>query len=252
MNSNIRLALMLGYQDLRQAYRRSAIGPFWLTLGMAVQIASMGFVFGLIFKNEITEYLPFLAVSIIVWNFMTTTINEGCFAFIASEGIIKQIALPFSTFVVRVVWRNLLIAGHNAVIIPLVLLIFLLTPSWSLIALVPGAALLVANLGWIVWITAFISSRYRDTPQIISSVLTVAFFVTPIMWNPELMEDNALTHLFLGLNPFYHLLQIVRLPILGSWPTLENWGLAILSALAGSILVFLIDKKYKNRIAFWV
>jgi ABC-type polysaccharide/polyol phosphate export permease len=72
------------------------------------------------------------------------------------------------------------------------------------------------------------------------------------MWYPKLIENNALAHLLLGLNPLYHWLQIVRLPILGQWPTLENWGIALLSAVIGWTATLLAYKKYRNMIAYWV
>jgi len=252
MENLFRIAGMLAWQDMRQAYRRSAVGPFWVTIDMAVQIVTMGLVFGLIFKTEMNDYLPFLATSIIVWGFISTTINEGCMTFIAAEAIIKQLNISHFQHVARTVWRNLLTAGHNLVILPLVLIFFMKMPTWSLVALLPATALLILNLTWVVWLLGMMSARYRDMPPIIASVMTIAFYLTPVMWYPKLIEDNSLAHLMLGLNPFYHWLQIVRLPILGQWPTLENWGLAALSAGIGWAITLLAYKKYRNMIAYWV
>jgi lipopolysaccharide transport system permease protein len=246
------MGLTLGWQDVKQTYRRSAIGSFWLTLGMGVQIATMGLVFGLIFKAEIKEYLPFLATSLIFWGIITSTINEGCMTFISSESMIKQLNLNHIQYVARTIWRNLIIGGHNLILIPIVLICFWRPPGWPLLALGPSFALLVLNLGWIVWLLGLVSARFRDMPQIIASVMTIAFYVTPVMWYPKLIEDNVLAHLLLGLNPLYHWLQIVRLPILGQWPTLENWGLALLSAVIGWTATLIAYKRYRNLIAYWV
>lgn len=248
----IRVPLMLAWQDIRQAYRRSAVGPFWLTIGMAVQIVTMGLVFGLIFKTELTEYLPFLATSILFWGLISTSINDGCMTFISSEAMIKQLNLPHYQYVVRTVWRNLVSAGHNLVILPLVLVFFWRFPGWTLIGLIPGLVILVLNISWVVWILGMMSARFRDMPPIVASVLTIAFYVTPVMWYPKLIENNSLAHLLLGLNPMYHWLQIVRLPIMGQWPTWENWGLALLSAGIGWVVTLLAYKKYRNMIAYWV
>jgi lipopolysaccharide transport system permease protein len=252
MRKIFRLAGMLAWQDMRQAYRRSAVGPFWLTIGMAVQILTMGLVFGLIFKSDMTEYLPFLSASTIIWGFISSSLNDGCATFVSAEAIIKQLNFPHFQHVVRTVWRNLLTAAHNLVILPLVFLFFLKMPSLALIAVVPGAALLILNVTWVVWLLGMVSARYRDMAPIVASLVTIAFYLTPVIWYPKLIEDNDLGHLLMGLNPFYHWIQIVRLPILGQWPTLENWGLASLCAGLGWILTLLIYKKYKNSIAYWV
>ncbi len=252
MNKFFHTAGMLAWQDIRQAYRRSAVGPFWLTIGMALQIVTMGLVFGLIFKTEVREYLPFLAISIILWTLISTTINEGCLAFINAEAIVKQLRIPHFQHVFRVVWRNFVIAGHNVIILPLVFLLFLVAPSWSLTAVLPGLVVLILNLTWVVWLLGMMSARYRDMPPIINSLITIAFYVTPIMWYPKLIANDALAHLLLGLNPLYHWVQIVRMPILGQWPTIENWGLALMSAGIGWAITLLANKKYKNMIAYWV
>jgi lipopolysaccharide transport system permease protein len=252
MRDTIRLSGMLGWQDVRQAYRRSAIGPFWITAGMAVQIATMGVVFGLIFKTDLTQYLPFLAVSIILWGFISSVLNDGCTSFITAEAIIKQLNISMLTHVLRVIWKNMLTLGHNLVILPVVFLAMWQGVGWEIALFIPGCVILLANLTWMVLLLGMVSARFRDMPPIVNSLLTIAFYVTPVMWFPSLIGDNALAHLMLGLNPFYHLLQLVRLPLLGGFPTLENWGLSILLAVIGWIFAFLMFKKFRAQIAYWV
>lgn len=246
------MAFVLGWQDIRQAYRRSSLGPYWITIGMAVQITAMGLVFGLIFKSELVDYLPFLATSIIFWGLISASINEGCMTFINSEAMIKQLDIPHFVYVIRTVWRNTLSALHNLVILPILFLIFWKSPSWALLSFLPGFAVLILNLTWVVWLIGMLSARFRDSPPIVGSLVTIAFYVTPVMWYPKLIEDNAIAHLLLGLNPIYHWLQIVRLPILGQFPTWENWGLALLSAGFGWAVTIGAYKKYRHMIAFWV
>lgn len=248
----LKLAASLGWQDLRQSYRRSVVGPFWITAGMGVQIVTMGLVFGLIFKTEPAEYLPFLATSIIIWGLIAASINDACMTFIASESMIRQLSLPHYVYVLRVVWKNLLLTGHNLVILPVVLIWFSRLPGMPILSVFPGLVLLVLNLSWITLLLGMLSARFRDMPPIIASFMTIAFYVTPVMWYPTLIEDNSLAHLLLGLNPIYHWLQIVRLPLIGEWPTWENWGLALISAGIGWGITLLAYRKYLNMIAYWV
>ncbi len=252
MEQNLRLAAMLGWQDVRQAYRRSVVGPFWITGGMAIQIATMGIVFSLIFKSDIQNYFPFLATSIIIWGFMSSVISEGCQSFIAGESIIKQLNIPLYVHVVRVVWKNIITFGHNLVILPLIFLVIWHGVSWQLLLVLPGLAILIINLTWLATVLGALSARYRDLPQIVASLLTVTFYVTPVMWYPTLIGNNQVAHLLLGLNPFYHLLQIVRLPILGQLPTFENWSLSIVFALSGLIMAKLLMARVQKKIAYWV
>jgi lipopolysaccharide transport system permease protein len=245
------LALSLGWQDVKQSYRRSSIGPFWLTAGMAIQITTIGLVFGLIFGSPLEDFLPFLAVSLILWSFISSSISGGAMAFVAGESIIKQLSISQGVHVLRVLWSNIITMGHNMVIIPIVFLVFLKPPTANLALLVPGFALNSAFLFSVGYVLGLITARFRDVQQIVSSLLTVIFYLTPVIWQPSLIPAGT-AHLLLGLNPFYHFLQIIRLPILGQPPTLENWVLAIAMSLFAGILAYFAAKKFKNRLAYWV
>jgi lipopolysaccharide transport system permease protein len=241
----------LGFQDVKQAYRRSAIGPFWLTLGMAVQVAAIGLVFGLIFGSPLEEFLPYIATSLVIWSFISSSIVDGSMSFVVSEAIIRQLSLGNWVHIFRSLWKHFLTFSHNLVIIPVVFFIFLKEPSWNLLLLLPASLVTMAFLFSTSFCLALVTTRYRDMQQITTSVLTVVFYVTPVIWQPSLIPTGT-AYLLLGLNPFYHFLQIIRLPILGQAPTFENWALAISMTLAAGGVAFLAAKKYKNRLAYWV
>lgn len=248
---NLLIASNLGWQDVKQAYRRSVIGPFWLTIGVVVQVITIALVFGVIFKVKLFDYLPFLACSLVTWGMISTTINEAGSAYTASEAIIKQIKIPHWVFVFRVMWRNLIVLAHNIVIIPLAFILVQRPISISVLEFAAGLVILTGGLASVVVILATVSARFRDIPAIVASLLTVVFYVTPVMWTPENF-DNEFAHYVLGLNPFYHWLQVVRLPLLGENPTIENW----IGSLLCSIVLFFVSKwiykKSYNRIAYWL
>jgi len=251
MRKSLALAAMLAWEDVKQAYRRSTIGPFWITASMAVQIGSMGVVFGIIFHTPLFEYLPFLASSIILWSLISVTVVEGCMAFISAEGMIKQLDMPLFIYSVRVVIRNSITLIHNIVIIPLVFLAVGHPMSWQVILLIPGLVIVIANLSWMVVVLGMVSARFRDIPQTVAAAMTIIYFITPVMWQPKLVPDSQ-AHWLLGLNPFYHLLQLLRLPFLSAVPTLENWLLSCGFALVGWAITALTFKKFGKQIAYWV
>lgn len=242
---------MLGWQDVRQRYRRSALGPLWLTISMGVMIGTIGVVFGQIFKSPMKEFLPFLAVGMIFWSFVSTVITEGCTGFIAAEGIIKQLPIPLFVHILRMIWRNILILAHNILIFPLVLLA--VGKPLNLLALIsiPGFLLALINLTWVALVLAVICARYRDLPQIVNSLLQVVFYLTPIMWMPHLLPQRAGLYL-LDLNPAYHLFAIVRSPLLGELPTVTNWVVSLVMALVGWGVAIAVYGRYKRRIAYWL
>ncbi|PTT05398.1 ABC transporter permease [Pseudomonas sp. HMWF006] len=245
------LVAMLGWQDLRQRYRRSALGPFWLTISMGVMIGTIGVVFGQIFKAPMGEFLPFLAVGMILWTFMSTVISEGGNGFIAAEGVIKQLPIPLFVHILRLIWRNILILAHNIVIFPLVLIAVAKPLTMVALISIPGLLLLILNLTWIALVLGVLCTRYRDLPQIVTSVLQVVFYLTPIMWMPNLLPERSAQY-FLNMNPVYHLMEIVRAPLVGAVPTLVNWEVSIGLAIVGWIFALFFYGRYKSRIAYWL
>ncbi|MBE1159195.1 ABC transporter permease [Dyella acidiphila] len=247
----IHLVGMLGWQDVRQRYRRSVLGPFWLTISMGVMIGTIGLVFGQIFKSPLTEFLPFLAAGMILWAFMSSIVLEGCDCFIAADSIIKQLPIPLFVHVLRMVWRNTLILAHNIVIFPLVLLAVGRPIGWLALLAIPGFLLAVANLTWVALLLGVLCSRYRDLSQIVASLLQVLFYLTPIMWMPSSISRHAGSYL-LDLNPLYHLLSIVRTPLLNQLPSQADWGVSLGLCVVGWIAALALYGRYKRRVAYWL
>lgn len=242
---------MLGWQDVRQRYRRSALGPFWLTISMGIMIGTIGLVFGEIFKTPLTEFLPFLAAGMILWSFIAAVVTEGCASFIAAEGIIKQLPIPLFVHVLRMIWRNILILGHNVVIFPLVLFAVGRSLSWMALVSIPGFVLVVVNLTWLSLLLSVFCARYRDLPQIVANVLQVLFYLTPIMWMPASLPNRAGMYL-LNFNPVYHVISVARSPLLGEMPTLTDWMVSLGLAVFGWLVALLVYGRYKRRIAYWL
>lgn len=243
------LWLLLGSQEIRQRYRRSRIGPFWLTISMGVLVAALGLLYGTLFGQELDDYLPYLAAGFVIWGLMSALIQDGAKAFIDSDGMIQQLSAPLSIYVYRVIWSNLLIFAHNIVVFVAVVLWFGKSPGWVWLAALPGVALIVLNGLWFGLLVGLVSARFRDVPQILASVVQVMFFVTPILWSPAMLPERTMV---LGLNPFYHYLEIVRGPLLGQLPSLENWFAVVFMTLVGWVITLVFYANYRWRISYWV
>ena len=252
MRRTLGIGLMLGWQDIRQSYRRSVFGQLWITIGMAVTIAAIGIVFGTIFGTPMQEFLPYLAAGLIIWGLIAGILNEGNQAFIAAEGMIKQLPLPKIVYIVRVVWRNIIVSAHNIIIFPIVVLIVGGKSGLAIILFPLGVLAAVLALSGLALVFGIIAARYRDLPQIINAALTVAFYVTPVIWIKESTGDNELVNSMVNLNPLNHILQVARLPLIGQYPSAENWTWVIVSAVLFWAIGLLLFKVYERRIAYWV
>lgn len=242
---------MMGWQDVRHRYKRSSLGAFWLTISMGVMIGAMGVIFSKIFLTPLQEFLPFLSIGMILWSFISATATDGCQGFSASHDIIKQLNIPLFSHIARVLWRNIIIFGHNLIIFPIVILVVGQTITWAILLCIPGFLILVLNLAWITLLLGIVCARYRDLSPIIASILQILFYLTPIMWMPDRLPQRASLYL-VDSNPFYHLIAIVRSPLLGHAPTRLNWSVSLIFALCGWVISLLIYARYQRRIAYWL
>lgn len=247
--SNINLWARIGWRDIRQRYRRSSIGPFWVTISMAFMVGTLGVLYGMIFKMDLATYLPFICLGLIFWEFISKSIIEGCIAFLELEGLIKQIRLPLTIHIARYVWRNVIVLAHNSVIYVLLAIVLGINPGWNGFLVLPGLLLVVLNLTWVTLALAICCARFRDVPMIVTTIVQMLFFVTPVFWSPTVMP--ARTVLVHG-NPFYHMLEVVREPMLGNAPPLENWLFLIGTLIVGWGGTFVLFTKFRRRIAYWL
>jgi ABC-type polysaccharide/polyol phosphate export permease len=244
-----RLWTMLGWNDIRLRYRRSVIGPFWMTLSMAVFIVTLGLLYSEIFHMEVRTYLPYIAVGLITWGFVSTSINECCSCFFENESVIRQVRVPFSAFVLRTIWRNFIVLLHTIVLIIPIWIFFGLKPPLTVLFILPGFLLVYANQMWMGMVAAVLSTRFRDVPLIIQTALQIVIFATPIMWPVSSLGKHSI---IAYVNPFYHLIELVRAPLLGEVPSPLSWIVAILMALLGTCLAMALLVRASRRIVYWL
>ncbi len=245
-----RLALTLGWFDIRLRYRGSMLGPFWLTLSTAIMVASLGVLYARLFNMELRDYLPYLALSLVLWNVLSAIISEACTCFTAAEGMIRSIRMPYTIQPVRIVVRNMVVLAHNIPVILVVYLWFDIWPGWPSLAAIPGLALWVIDGLAVCLIFGPIGARFRDIPPIIGSIIQIAFFVSPVLWKPELLQGAALD--YLPLNPFYTVLEVVRGPLLGETLRIRIWASAIGYSALLALASWLLFTRTRSRLAFWV
>jgi ABC-type polysaccharide/polyol phosphate export permease len=245
-----RIWILLGWQDIQLRYRRSVLGPFWLTLSMAITIYSMGFLYGHLFKIDLNTYFPYLAAGILSWNLISTSLIEATDIFAQSESYIKQIRLPYFCFIFRMIFRNLVIFLHNLIaFIPLIFFLSIPLNGYSLL-FVPALLVLALNIAVYGSILAIIGARYRDIAPIIASLIQVAFFLTPIMWMPKLLPERF--HYAMQFNPFAHFITLLRQPLLGQAIPLNSLMAIGILSLGGLFILGLLFSRYRSRIIFWL
>ncbi len=239
----------LGWQDIKQRYRRSVLGPFWITLSLGVTVGMMGVLYAKLFHQDIHLYLPYLASGMVVWSLISAFINESATVFIQSEGIIKQVPMPFGIHVLRMIWRNVIIFFHNMVVVVVVMVVFGANPGWKILLFPLAMVLIVLNGYWVGILLGILGTRFRDIVQIVSNVVQILFFLTPVMWMASSIQHQVW---ILEYNPLYHVFNIARNGLLGGDVPVRSWEIVLLMTVVGWYLAFRLLVRYRSRIAYWL
>jgi ABC-2 type transport system permease protein len=248
------LWLHLGWQDIKQRYRRSLLGPIWITIATGTTAVAMGGLYSKLFHLKLSEHLPYVTLGLIIWGLISASILEGAEVFVANEGLIKQLPTPLSVHVYRMVWRQALLFAHNIVIYVIIAMIYPKPWSWADLSVIPALALIMLNCIWASLVFGIIGTRFRDIAPLLNSVVQLLFFMTPIIWNAQTLAQQGASHWskIVELNPLLHYLDIVRAPLLGAQQELRHWIVVLVLTVIGWILAAFAMRQYRSRVPYWV
>ena len=244
-----RVWMMLARMDIRQRYRRSVIGPFWITITMVIFILAIGPLYSHLLGIGTKDFIPYLAMGIITWGLISGVIMDGAGAFVGAENLVRSVKLPYTVHVLRVLQRNLIIFLHNLLAFVPFMLYLEIWPEWLWLAAIPGVALILLAAIPTAFLLGTLSARYRDMQQIIASIVQLLFFMTPIFWKAELLRDRSY---LADYNPFQVLLEVVRRPIVEGIPPVETYAKIAVLIVFLYLVAAPFFARYRRRLAFWI
>ena len=248
------LWLHLGWQDIKQRYRRSVLGPFWITIATGTMALALGGLYSKLFNLELSEHLPYVTLGLIIWNLINAAIIEGADVFVANEGLIKQLPTPLSVHVYRLVWRQVLLFAHNIIIFVIIAIIFPQPWKWTDLTFIPALFLIVLNCVWVAIVFGILATRYRDISPLLFSLAQLLFYMTPIIWNDETLRRQGAGGWakIIEFNPLLHYVDIVRAPLLGADQELRHWIVVLACTAVGWLCAAFAMRQYRARVPYWV
>ncbi len=240
---------LMGWRDIQRRYQRSLLGPFWLLLNSLIMVGIMGPLYSFILKQPMADYIAYILASMISWQMITAVLSDAPNVFLNSQSFIIDVNLPFSTYVFQMLWRNAIIYLHGLPIILIVSVIFGKASAVSLLLYPINFFLVLINLYIAVYLLATLGARYRDVYPMVTNILQILFFVTPIIWQPSMLGQYQYLNNF---NGFYHALELLRAPFLGYVPAALSYAYLGISAVAGYAACALLSKRANHRLAYWV
>ena len=239
----------LGLSDTVSKYRRSILGPLWLTLGMGITVAGIGSFWTIIWGVELKTFFPYFTAGLLIWNFIVGCLIEGSFCFVSQSQVIRAAPNPLFLYPLRLAVKLSITFAHNFIVYLIVAIIFRVQLNVYSLLIIPGIFLLFLFAVGTSLLFGIIGSRFRDFPPTIEAIVPLFFFITPVIWFNDVLGSRAILS---TLNPFSHLIDILRKPMLGQNPTLTNYAFTISTIFIIWLLGFKLFSKYRNKITLWI
>jgi len=244
-----RIWYIMAQQDIQLRYRRSLLGPFWLSIAMAVQVLGIGLLYSEILNQPVGQFVLYIAASLLVWGLISGMIAEACNTLVESTPHLHALPIPTPVFAARMVQRNFIIFLHNLIVIAALMAYVGSRPTPALMAFPIGLFVVTVTCYFIAVGLGPLCLRFRDLTQVVVSALQVAFFVTPVIWQ---RGAGRLSAIFVDANPLYHLLQLIRAPLLGQWPTPLNWIASLAILFAAMLFAVITLAASRRKIFLWL
>jgi lipopolysaccharide transport system permease protein len=209
----------------------------------------MGLVYSVLFHMPLGDYMPFLALSLVLWGFLQSVAVEACATFTSAEGMIRAQRMPYLVHAVRVVLRNILVFAHNIVVVVLVDLLLWTWPGDAAVLALPGLLVWAVDAMAVTLLLGPLCARFRDIPPIVGSIMQMAFFVSAVIWKPEQLKEHEW---LLAFNPFFSVLEVVRGPLAGHVPGWEVYASAGAFSAGLAAAAWLLFARVRGRLAFWL
>lgn len=247
--NRIDVAILYAMFDIKTRFKASLIGPFWLTLHTLIFTLTLGFIFSIVFNTNISEYLPYLSAGLMVWTFMSTQILESTNLFNENSVFIRNVSLPISTYIFRVIIRNLVIVLFHFPITLFVLIYFGKATQADWLLFLVNSCVLIIIISNLTCTISIISARFTDMQPIVQAILQVIFLITPILWSTDTMSERTV---FFEFNPIYHLLEFIRAPLLGKAVTDQTVFAIMILFTITSVTAWYFYFKYSSRVVYWI
>ena len=247
--NNFKKAFQLAKLDIKERYIRSIIGPFWITISMLLTIICLGVVFNFLFKQSLADFFPYLGIGLIFWSYINSTILEACKIGQENRGNFKNYNINYDFYIAKHVFKQTFVLFHHLIIILLIMLWFNIKvgPKVILIAIsLISSSVLLFYLSKIVF---YLSTRFNDLEQIIMSLLTFSFYLTPIIWKKKFLSEYQY---LVDYNPFYHIIHIFRSLLLNEPMYLKSLVIVIAMILVLILVSKIVEMKLKKQLIFWI
>jgi ABC-type polysaccharide/polyol phosphate export permease len=252
VGDGIRLAPLwwrLGLDQTASRFQRSILGPFWMACNLLVVAFALAFLVSALMGVNIMGTFPQVVAGLLAWSLVGTTIADAQAIFLYNAGLMQSQRLPLTFYVflhaqkaatnflfqLIAFWAVMMIIGKFAI------------PHWTLIPAVALVLLIVCFQGFII---AIPSTRFRDVAYMMSYVVQLLFYVTPVFW----MTDNVSVNKrwVIELNPLGHQVELLRAALTGHAPAAIDWLWTLGTTGVLALIAIVLLAMFRKRVVFWL
>lgn len=238
----------LARENIKRQYTRTRLGPIWIVLTQFVMIIGIGLVFFTIFNRPFDEFLLFISASILSWNLISVTVTTAPTVFVANGPLIQSFRLPAAIFPMQTMLNSLIVFLHGLVVH--VALMLIMGVSLAMLPLLLASLVVITAILYpAIAVLAILGSRFRDLGPAVGSVMYMAFLITPIIW--ERISISGKMVWIVDLNPFYHMIEILRRPMLGTLPSTTSVVATLIMAACSMIVCEVFFRRFSRPLPFW-
>ena len=246
-----RVWIRLSVMDVSSEHRRFLLGPLWVPLGLAIFVFALGYVYSYLRSASYATFTMYLAASMPCWIIIQSSIMQGMGVFVSARNSIENIRLPFHYYVFKTVFGIYYTSFLTVPVYLLCLALFPTRPTDSIIVILPAIFIFMITSFAVVICIGMVNLRVRDIATPLSNFMRLMFLVTPVIWMVEMRADSRRAA-FVEYNPFYHYIEILRAPLLGYWPDIQNWLVVGVCTSVLLLIATIAMIKFRSRIYYWI
>ncbi|MGR4865487.1 ABC transporter permease [Caulobacter sp. LARHSG274] len=244
-----RIWTSIAVDDVIGRYRRTVLGPIWLVVAQGAFVAGLYLLHRTGFGGGSGDYLSWLAISLPLWGLIVSLITDGTSALTRSKGMIESYPLPMALYIIRSVAASFVTFAHLILVYVIVCVITLRFPGPTAVLSLAGLAIVaIFGLG-VGLLLGPLGARFRDLGPAATAGMQLLFVLTPVFWVPN---EQQRANILVQSNPLYHMLEIVRAPLLGGYGTPENWIVSLVVAIGVLVLGAVVYRQMRPKIVYWI
>jgi lipopolysaccharide transport system permease protein len=195
-------------RDIKLRYKRSVLGIAWSLLNPLVQLLVFNFIFSLVLPLDIPNYALFVFIGLLSWTWFQASLFQAASAIVDNPDLVRHPGFPAGVLPIVTVSTHFI---HFLLALPIVLVFLLLGRGLISFALLVLPLVILIQFLFSLSLSygaAALHVTFRDTQYLLGIVLTLAFYLTPIFYDPSFIPERL--RILYNLNPMVHLVEAYR------------------------------------------